>query len=208
MLPAAAVVAVLAAIGPAIAAGLDRAGSIDLPAPRFAWTAPLGCAASPPQSIAPGAEATRFSCPQGTLTAVVHVFAPRANPAAIANARRNLSGELSAENVTTDTLTVPEAALTTWRMVVAGGTSGTSATFSTALVNGAPAKGGLAGRIDMARNSIFGADRRSVLLTITLRSPREQISMEEDRQMRLFVATFLRVQDRMAGEVRRLEEGK
>jgi exosortase A len=208
MLPAAAVVAVLAAIGPAIAAGLDRAGSIDLPAPRFAWTAPLGCAASPPQSIAPGAEATRFSCPQGTLTAVAHVFAPRANPAAIANARRNLSGELSAENVTTDTLTVPEAALTTWRMVVAGGTGGTSATFSTALVNGAPAKGGLAGRIDMARNSIFGADRRSVLLTITLRSPREQISMEEDRQMRLFVATFLRVQDRMAGEVRRLEEGK
>lgn len=208
MLPAAIAVALFAAIGPAIAAGLDRAGRADLPAPHFAWTTPLGCTAAPLQPATPGAETTRFMCPQGVLTATALVFPARANPATINDARRRLTGEMQSEDVTFDTMRIPGSALPDWRLVIAGGPGGTAATLTAALVDGAPAKGGLAGRIALARNSIFGADRNSVLLAIALRSPREQIGLEEDRQMRLFATTFLHVQDRLGTEAQRLAGGK
>ncbi len=204
MLPAALAVALLAAIGPAVAAGFDRAGRLDLPAPHMAWNTPLGCTAAPERAAAPTAETVRFTCPQGVLTATVQVFPPRANPAALNDARRRLTGELLSEDVTFDTMRIPAAALPDWRLVIAGGPAGTTATLTAALVNGAPAQGGLAGRIALARASMFGATQGSVLVAIALRSPRPQIGLEEDRQMRLFATTFLHVQDRLAAEMQRL----
>jgi len=208
MLPAAVAVALLAAIGPAISAGLDRVAREALPEPHFAWTTPLGCTPTPLQAAVPGSETIRFACPQGVLTATAQVFPERTNPAAISDARRRMTGEMTAEDVTNGSMTVPGAALHDWRITVAGGPAGTTATFTALLVDGVPAKGGLAGRIALARNSIMGAEKRPVLLAIGLRSPRAQIGMEEDRQMQLFAATFLQVQGRFAAEVDRLASGK
>ena len=206
MLPAALAAALLVAIGPAIAAGFDRAGRIELAPPHFAWTTPLGCTAAP---LPAGAgESVRFNCPQGVLTGTVQTFVPRTNPYAITEARRALTGEMAAEEVTTDTLRIPAIVPSDWRFTVASSPSGTIITAIAVLIDGAPAKGGMAGRIALARNSILGTPYRPVLLSIALRSPRPQIAPEEDRQLRQFMGTFLQVQSNLPTETARIAAGK
>ena len=200
-----AAVVVLAWIGPAISAGLDRAAQVSLPAPGFAWTTPLGCRAGPVASVS-GSETVRFLCPQGAITATAQIFPPRVNPAAIGAAQRRLTGEQTAEDVTSGTLETPELPLTSWRLTIAGAPRpvGTIATATAVWLDGAPALSGLAGRIAMARNSIFGAPTAPVLLSVSVRSQQPQIGMQEERLMRLLMTTFLQVQSELPAELTRL----
>ena len=78
---------------------------------------------------------------------------------------------------------------------------------STTRVTSAPARGGLAGRFVLARDSIFGAKQRPVLLAVRVHSPRPQIGLDEERQIRMFMTTFLTVQSDLAAELRRLGGG-
>jgi hypothetical protein len=201
MLPAAVAVALLAAFGPAVSAGLDWSGREALAAPRFAWTTPLGCTASPLPAAEPGTQSVRFTCPQGVLEATAQVFPRRTNPAAIIAARRRVSEEMSAEDVVTSTLEVDGLALPRWRFTAASTEKGTVATAQALMVDGAPARDGLAGRIALARDSVLGGTTRPVLLAVTHRSPRPQFGAEEDRRLRLFLTTFLQVQSNLTAEL-------
>ena len=207
MLAAVALVAVLAWIGPAISGVLDRMAQVALPAPGFAWVTPPGCRAEP-VAVDPvaGREVARFACPQGALTATAQLFPPRVNPAAVGAAQRRLTGETDAEDVSTSSLATPGLPVPAWRLTITSGTPpATALSSATALwLDGAPARGGLAGRIAMARNSILGAATAPVVLTVSTRSARPKMGPEEERQKQAFLVSFLRAQTEMAAELARL----
>ena len=206
-LPGAVAVLVLAALGPAIAAGFDRAARVALPTPHFAWTLPLGCVAGAPSPGAePGSEVVRIACPQGILTATAQIFSPRVNPGAIGVALRRATDEATAEDLSYGTLAVPGSAMPRWRLTYASNPKPpvTRVTASALWVDGAPARGGLAGRFEMARNSILGTPEAPVLLTVAVVVPRPQLVPEEERAIQLFLATFLGVQTNLSAEVSRL----
>ena len=207
MLPAMVVAVALASIGPGISLGLDRAALMQLDQPRFAWTIPLGCTASQPEAAAQGVERVNFICPQAPLIATAQVFPDRVNPAAVGAARRLVSGEADADDVTNGTLEIPGTNQAPWRLTIAGSPTGTTASASILMVDGAPARGGFAGRFAMARNSIFGSPHKPLLLSVSMRLPRPQITGEEERLIKLFLGTFLAVQSNLETEARRLAGG-
>ncbi len=204
--PAAALVVVLAVAAPAVVAGFNRAAQVALPAPAFHWVTPLGCL--PGRAVAgtePGSERVEFHCPQGVLVATAQVFSPRVTWTAIGNARIALTAEREAEDTTGGKIELPGTPMPVWPYVVAtGGPHGSAMTATALWTGGAPARGGLAGRVLLAKQSVFGGSSGSVLLSVGMRTPRESVHPEEERQMRVFLATFLQVQSNLGAEVERL----
>lgn len=208
MMPAVAAIAVLAWIGPAISMGLDRLARLDLPAPAFKWTAPAGCTAAAVQSVAgmAGSGSTAITCGQTVLTATAQVFSPRVNPAMVGASQRRLTGEAQAEDVSSGTLTVDGLVLPTWRLTIANTPLpvGARTTVTALWIDDAPARGGLIGRIVMARNSIFGAPTAPVMLALSFRSPRPKMGPEEERHVRQVLTAFLAAQTALPAELRRI----
>ena len=71
---------------------------------------------------------------------------------------------------------------------------------------GNPARGGLGGRILLARQSIFGGGPASVLLSVGVRVPRAAIRPDEERIIRQMLTNFLQVQYTLNHEVSRLSQ--
>ena len=205
LVPAAVLVVLLAAIAPGIAAGFNAAASAPLVAPAFAWNTPLGCRAEPARpGPVPGSESVRFACPQGRLTATAQVFSPRTTWAAIGVARLGATGEIGAEDISTGSIETGPG-LPEWRYTLATGKPDGSTLAATLLwTEAGPARGGLAGRIRLARTSIIGGDHPPVLLSVTFNTPRAKLFVAEEGQHKLFLTTFLRVQTGLEKEMARL----
>ncbi len=150
---------VLAAIGPAAAAQLDR-GLAAEPLPALpAFAAAGGCRAVDP----PGA-LRHFDCDGMTLAASVQALPAGSGPAAV-RAALAASGERDAEDVTRGTLT---AAGLRWHLVETASPARVSA--SIAFADGAPSAGGLAARLQLGWDSIVGGGS-PVVLVATLSPP-------------------------------------
>jgi exosortase A len=208
LLPAAAPALIFALLGPALAAGLDFAAGSAPARPGFVWTAPAGCRAGPVQpDEAAGAERQRFDCPQGSLIATAQVFPARSTSGPIGPARARLTSEGLAEEVSNDTLTVPGLPLTEWRYSLATGPAlGAAITVTGLWVDGAPARGGLAGRATLARHSLFGGGRAPVLLSVGLRVNRANINPDDEARARALISGFLLAQGRLGAELARVSE--
>jgi exosortase A len=206
LVPAAAAVVGVALFGAAVSAWFDFAARAPMPAPAFAWTVPPGCRASPPIAGAePGSETVRFTCPQGVLNATAQVFSPRATWTGIGLARLRLTAQELAEDSSGGSMDVPGSPLPQWSTVLSNELAGGAQYTATGLwVDGRPARGGLSDRMLLARHSMLGGGRPSVLLAANMRSPRESIGPEEERQMQQFISGFLRLQTRLGSELARL----
>lgn len=209
LVPAAVLVVLLAVIAPAIAAGFNAAANVALAPPAFAWNTPLGCRAEPARpGVQPGSESVRFTCPQGSLTASAQVFSPRTTWAAIGVARLRATGEIGAEDISTGSIETGSG-LPEWRYTLATGKPDGSSLAATLLwTEAGPARGGLAGRIRLARASIMGGDHPPVLLSVTFSTPRAKLFVAEESQHKLFLTTFLQVQTGLEKEMARLSRAR
>ena len=161
---AAALSVTVVAIGPAMAVGLNRLVAPPNVAelPPLAW--PDGCL---PGSDTPGtAQRVQTATCQGVaLTMTAQAFPVRARSDAILRERRARTGEDQAEDVNVRSLT--DAA--PWLRVSTTDPTRVSAVAS--WIDAAPAQGGIAGRVQQARDSVLGTDHAPLLITITTALP-------------------------------------
>jgi exosortase A len=205
---AAAVLMALTAIAPVAAAQLDRVGSqpIAAPVPYFAANgdcAPVGPAGqqAPPAGI-PGRIATqRFLCGGQPILFRVEIFSPRTGASTLLAEQRRLGGEIGVSDVSVQRLPGPTGAQG-WRLVE---TEEPYRAAATALwVDGKPARGGLAGRIEQARNSLFGSGFPPVLAVIVVDDGATGMSLAAQRRAPTLIDMFLRSQPALEGQLARL----
>ena len=191
-LRAAVMVSVLGAVGPAVSAVLDRNAEVALAIPAPHFVPGTGCQKLPGTG-GPGIAVNQFACPAGKLTVTTEVFAPRANPAVLLAAQRRSSGEFEGDEPEISNLNVPGVIPPDWRFVVMSAPA--RATASALWVDGKPARGGLAGRLAIARDSIMGTATPSVLVTLGMFATQPQLTPAQEQNARNTIADFLRAQN-------------
>ena len=158
-LAAAAVIAVVA-IGPAVAAGFNQLlvppSLAGLPA--LAW--PTECRATRDDAVSPTLRQQEAVCGGLTVAMIAQAFPVRARADAIARERRARTGEDTAEDVSTHRIDGSP-----WLSVTTADPDRMSAVGT--WIDGVPAPGGIAGRIQQARNSVLGTPYAPLLVTIT-----------------------------------------
>ena len=147
---AAILVAVLAAVGPAAAVALDHYIAPVRFTARPALVAPAGCTITPGAAAPTDRVAYTMDCAGRVWTVTAQAVPARSTGAALTDARRILVGPVEDDEATTGTLPG-----TAWQTIVAHDPGLVVA--ATSWVNGQPATGGIAGRLDQARNSLLGA---------------------------------------------------
>jgi exosortase A len=200
---AAIVLAAIAAVGPAIAAGLDSAAAMTLAAPEPRLAIPADCRpAGSVRTEEPGRWEQQYACARGTLSVLAMVFPPRVNPARIVTARRSITGELRAEEALYSSIDVPGALPAQWPVITTYNPAGI---IATALwVDGEPAQGGLAGRLALARDSVLGTAHAPVLMAVGVVTTRRAMTVEEERDARQMISRFLAAQSALPAEIDRL----
>ncbi|MCW3476922.1 exosortase A [Limobrevibacterium gyesilva] len=205
---AAGLVGAVALAGPAVSAVLDRAAETALEAPAPRLTTPRDCRPAPLGAVqsdltgTPGATVLGYACPQGLLTVVVQVFPAQSNPARVISAQRRATGEFKAEEAVISSIRIPGMEPDQWRLVTTY--TPASATATALWVDGRPAKGGIAGRMLLAHNSVFGTAHAPVLVAVGVRAARPQMTPEEDQLARHMIANFLVAQTALPAEIARL----
>jgi hypothetical protein len=96
-------------------------------------------------------------------------------------------------------LVVPGPTPLTWRFIT---TSEPARATALALwIYDMPARGGLAGRLTLARNSLLGTTHAPVLIAVSYQSPHPQMGADEEQLVRLFITTFLQVQTSLSVQI-------
>lgn len=151
-----------AALGPAAVLLLGHQGAAPVLALPDFVPGPA-CTALPP---ADGAQ--RFDCEAATLTARVQALPAGAGVAAVQAALAAATGERGVEDVTRTALPIPSLGIT-WRLTALHDPPRLTATAL--FLNGAPAPGGLALRLRLARGGLGGNTGAPVLVSASLAAP-------------------------------------
>ncbi len=187
----------LAALAPAAASVLDRRGEVmtaALPQPGpFAQCRPDGTAGAG----AAGRHEWGFLCAGDTLRLRVTLFAPRINPGAIGQMLRGLTGELSAEDVAYSTLARDDTA--TWRLATT--TVPDRLVAFAEWIDGTPAQGGLAQRMALAWNSVFGAKAAPLVVTMTETAATARLSEAQRRQIKASMEAVLAANPQLTSQL-------
>ncbi len=158
---AAALVLLVAALGPSAAAVLVRSAGA---APAVHLALGGGCTAAPGGTAAPGLWERHLVCDGHRLTLRVQAFPVRSDPGRIIAAERLISHPLSAEDVASRPVAVAGAAPGTWQVVRS---EAPDRTVAMALwVGGEPSGTGLAMRLRQARVSLLGGVATPLLATV------------------------------------------
>ena len=173
---------VLAAAGPAFSALLDRQSGAPALAGLPQITLPAGCVGVASPAIAPARTAQQVNCDGVSVLIVTQAFPSRSKPDALIRERRRLTAEAEADDAEFSVLpgTAPSAG--PWQMIRAFEPFRVSVV--SAWVDGEPALGGLRGRVQQARNSLFGAAHAPLLMTASVMSngrlsPSESIRVQD-----------------------------
>jgi len=150
---AAAVVLLIAAVGPAIAIGFDRNESAPSFARPFRLAAPDGCELAQDAPSGDQAKAT-FTCGTRQWALTAQLLPARSTGRVLVEVRSRLTGSLGAEDATVVPLRNAPAAAGRWQVLVAREPE--SITATAAWIHGAPAPGGLQQRLMQARDSVAG----------------------------------------------------
>jgi exosortase A len=193
----------LAALGPAVAAQLDRAAAPDMSAdlpdlPPTPGCTPLG--QLPGLGLdAPGRlVAWRFDCGYGPVTFVAEVFSPRSTAGRLIAEQRRLMSGLQGEDLEIRSLSLPDERAGAWQLIVARNSGRAVAT--SLWIDGKPARLGLSGRARQAWRSVFGARQRPVLMVVST----ESHGRRDDAAR---AAAFVRSQPELTTLADRLAEG-
>lgn len=197
-LRAAALLAILAAAGPAGAFLLES--RVTPPAavalPHFAT--PLGCTASPPNSA--GATLTQeFACGPAHLLATLKILPPRVNPNRIAVAWRSLTGEDAASDTEYGSIETPGHTPATWRLTTTEEPGWVTA--SALWLGTQPRGGGIRDRAEQARASILGASSAPVLVSVSYHSGHDQANPTERDMAEKVIRSFLAAQSELDAQV-------
>ena len=112
----------LAAVGPATAAQIDRAATLDMSAELPFWPRPQ-VVPRQPAPLTPGLDTPgrvmvqRFDCGEGPVTFTVEVFSPRTTAARLVGEQRRLTGMFESEDVEARALSVPGSPQGAWRLM-------------------------------------------------------------------------------------------
>jgi len=161
---------VLAGIGPAVAARLDRAAAPDMRIAPPSLSPEANCTS---QSLLPSAGidapgrlfAQRFDCGDGPVTLILEVFSPRSTASRLVAEQRRLVPGLVGEDVETLALAVPNAPPDAWRKIVSAKPVQVAA--MSLWIDGVPAQLGMAARARQAWRSVTGGASSPLLLVVT-----------------------------------------
>lgn len=199
---AAAAVAVVLASGPAVAAvftaRITPASLTELPR----WAVPPGCAAlaGPSAALPAVSESTALLCDGRQLTVTIQAFPARWTADRLNRERRRLTGEFAAEETTVTPLPTISAANGVWSLVRTTGPN--RAVAASLWIDGAPAMGGLAGRLRQARDSILGAAHAPILVTVAIEEPARRNSA--DHRATVLLQRFVDAQSELTSELARI----
>ncbi len=188
-------VVLLAAIGPLLVWGLDRATA----APANVALRPLrlspacldtGQKINPPATVIGQTIAQRVDCGGILLDVQVEVFSRRSTAAPVNAERRRLTRAPDAEDVAENALFPNETgAARAWR--ITSSTEPSMVAASALWVDGVPAMPGLPMRLGMARTSVFGGAFAPVLVTIVPVANWHEIGQREKRILHDSIARFV-----------------
>lgn len=182
----------LAAVGPGLAFGLDRAGQAN--ASRALSQLSLGGDCQPAPAVTRRrpivASVYELRCVNGQIAVTVAVFAPQANPGQIVVGQRVLSGEDGADETEVSTLELDQPDSPRWRMVE---TRKPASVRAIALwLEGRPGGFGLRARITQARHSLLGGQQSPVLVMVDTTLDMKDASPALRAQARNSVTGFLK----------------
>ncbi len=181
---------VLLAGGPAAALVLARQVTPALMTDAVAFALPAGCTfdSGPAPSIPAQRISERLVCADRPLVVTVQAFPPRSTPDSLIRERRRITGELTAEEAVTSTMRTQRTENGAWLLIR------TTEPFRSVAVaswtDGEPAPGGIAGRFQQARNSLFGSAYAPVLITAEINFRGRPTAVEQqqaDALLRSFV---------------------
>ncbi len=198
-------VIVLLAIGPAAALLLTRqltpARLTEIPS----FAAPSGCVADN-GSVAgqPAQQATAtFLCADQRLIVTVQAFPRRSTADSLLRERRRITGELSAEEVVLTALPTSRTENGDWSLIHTAGPARATAVAS--WTDGAPALGGIAGRIRQAQDSVFGTAYTPVLMTAVIELPKRLVLADQQR-IDGILSGFVDAQTNLTAQVARVAQ--
>ena len=196
---AAAVILPLAA-GPATAMLLARQVTPTLFTEALAFTTPPGCTADPaPAPVLPAQRiTTTLSCAGQQLVVTTEAFPRRSTANSLVRERRRITGELSAEEVTAAALPAAQEGSGDWSLIHTVGPARSVAVAS--WTDGAPAPGGMEGRIRQARDSLFGTAYAPVLVAAAVESPK-RLSPAEQQRIDALLRGFVDAQTNLTARV-------
>jgi exosortase A len=197
----------LAAIGPAIAAQIDRSAVPDMTAVLPALAPAAGCS-SLQAPLTAGLDAPgriivqRFDCGEGPVTFTVEVFSPRSTAARLLAEQRRLTGLFEGDNVEARWLSVPNNPQGTWRLMV--GMTEARVVASSLWIDGQSTQLGLAARARQAWRSVFGARFQPVLMVVNADADFQAHDAVARGQAASRIADFLRAQPALTGLIAQL----
>lgn len=197
---AAAAVILLLAAGPAAAMLLARQATPALFTEALTFAAPPGCTVDPaPAPVLPAQRiTTTLSCAGQQLVVTVEAFPRRSTANSLMRERRRITGELSAEEVTTAALSTAQEGSGDWSLIHTVGPARSVAVAS--WTDGAPAPDGMAGRIRQARDSLFGTAYAPVLVAAAISSP-QRLSPAEQQRIDALLRGFVDAQTDLTARV-------
>jgi len=145
------------------------------------FATPAGCTADAgPVADLPVQHATAtLHCADQKLVVTVQAFPRRSAADSLVRERRRMTGELSAEEAVIVPLPTSRMENGDWSLIRTAGP--TRATAVASWADGAPAQGGMAGRIYQARNSLFGTAYAPILITAVIELPKRPVPMDQHR---------------------------
>jgi exosortase A len=185
-------VAALMLIGPAIASAFNARAAAAPLAALPSLNMPTGCERAGPEPHMPATRADfQLRCGGLVLNATIQTFPARSTPSALVAERRRATADLGAENTTVADIPGLDQGQGHWTLVVTEDPWGTTALAT--WVRGEPARGGLSGRLEQARDSIFGAGHSVVLIAIGASQP-SRLAPGQQRQLQTVISNFVQAQ--------------
>ena len=191
---------VLVASGPAAALVLAQQITPALLTGGVAFALPPGCSpdAAPAPSMPARSISTVISCAGQPVVVTVQAFPPRSTPDSLMHARRRITGELTAEEAVIGSLPTQLAENGAWLFVHTA--SPFRAVAVASWIDGAPAPGGIAGRMRQAWDSLAGSAYAPVLITAAIESITPPPPAEQQRTSAMLSA-FVDAQTNLTAQV-------
>lgn len=196
------VVVVIAALAPAAALALERNSLPAQLAQRPGFVAPEGCTLGPVDNGRRDASVTTIRCPKRSWTITALAVPPGSTGAGLAEARRQLIGDVDAEDMVVGTLTVPPQH-GNWQAIAS--LRPPQVTGISTWIHGRPAAGGLPQRLTQARDSLGGNTVPPLILSITTHTL-SAMSDQEIGDARQELRSIVAAQPQLDAEVARITE--
>ena len=161
-------VIILLSVGPALAATIDMQLTLPDLGQGTTLNMPPDCVAGASAMTELATRETVVTCGGTRFVVSLSTFPARSTANVLVLKRRTVTQEVSAEDATIVTVSVPVGA-GNWAVVQT--TDPNRVTAYASWVDGHPGQGGLSGRLDQARDSLFGSNYEPALITITAAEP-------------------------------------